>query len=69
LVVFAELDPVPGRMVQAEDRAHRIGQKGMVVVHILVANHSLSARMAKICVKKQAVISKVLDVGGTAPRV
>jgi SWI/SNF-related matrix-associated actin-dependent regulator 1 of chromatin subfamily A len=66
LVVFAELDPVPGRMTQAEDRAHRIGQKEMVVVHVLVANHSLSARMAKIVVKKQAVISRVLDVGACA---
>jgi SNF2 family DNA or RNA helicase len=61
LVVFAELSPVPGHMTQAEDRAHRIGQLFMVLVHILVANRSLCARMAKIVVKKQGVINAALD--------
>ncbi len=60
-VIFCELDPVPGRMSQAEDRAHRIGQKHCVLVQHLVYDKSLCARMAKILVKKQDVINKVLD--------
>ena len=64
LVIFAELDPVPGKMNQAEDRAHRIGQKGMVLVVHLVLNRSLDARIAKILVKKQAILNQALDGAG-----
>lgn len=61
LVVFVELDPVPGRMNQAEDRAHRIGQKNMVLVWHLLSDGSICARIAKILVKKQEVITAALD--------
>ncbi len=61
LVVFVELTPVPGQMTQAEDRAHRIGQKNFLLVKILVKNHSLGARLAKIIVRKQAVLKEGLD--------
>jgi SWI/SNF-related matrix-associated actin-dependent regulator 1 of chromatin subfamily A len=64
LEIFAELDPVPGRMNQTEDRAHRIGQKGSVLIQHLVLDKSLDARIAKILVKKQAVLSQALDGAG-----
>jgi SNF2 family DNA or RNA helicase len=60
-VVFCELDWVPGNMTQAEDRLHRIGQAGSVLVQHLVLDDSLDARMARIIVEKQAVIDAALD--------
>lgn len=66
-VIFAELDWVPGNMTQAEDRAHRIGQKDMVLVQHLVLEGSLDARMAHILVAKQEVIAAALDNEAAGP--
>ncbi len=63
-VIFAELDPVPGKMTQGEDRAHRIGQEECVMVDHLVWDRSLDARICKILVRKQAVLSAALDNPG-----
>lgn len=60
-VVFAELDPVPGKMTQAEDRLHRLGQTESVLVQHLVLNRTLDARLCKLLVRKQAVLSEALD--------
>lgn len=60
-VVFAELDWVPGNVTQAEDRLHRIGQLGSVLVQHLVLEGSLDAKMAKTIIAKQKVIGAALD--------
>ena len=64
-VIFAELDWVPGNITQAEDRAHRIGQTGMVLVQHLVLEGSLDATMARRLVAKQAVLDAALDTPGS----
>ena len=61
LVIFSEIEPVPGIMHQAADRAHRIGQKESVLVQYLVQDGSLDARICKILIKKQNVIDKALN--------
>lgn len=58
---FAELDWVPGNVSQAEDRCHRIGQLGSVLIQHLVADGSIDARMAQTLVDKQDVIDRALD--------
>jgi SWI/SNF-related matrix-associated actin-dependent regulator 1 of chromatin subfamily A len=60
-VVFGELDWVPGTLSQAEDRCHRIGQRNSVFVQHLVFDGSLDAKMAKVVVAKQEVITAALD--------
>jgi len=60
-VIFAELDWVPGNMAQAEDRCHRIGQEDSVLIQHLVLEGSLDAYMAKILIKKQAVLDAALN--------
>ena len=61
-VIFAELDPTPGNMSQAESRPHRIGQKNAVFVEHLVWDGTLDARMCRLLIAKQAVSDKVLDI-------
>lgn len=61
VVVFAELDWTPGVITQAEDRAHRIGQKSSVLVHHLVLDRSLDAIMARVIIRKQAIIEAAVN--------
>lgn len=61
LVVFAELDWVPGNISQAEGRLHRIGQLGSVLVQHLVFDGSVDAVLAQTIISKQEVIEWALD--------
>jgi hypothetical protein len=60
-VVFAELDWVPAKIEQAEDRAWRIGQANAVLVQHLVVDGSIEARMVIALLEKMLVIAQVLD--------
>jgi len=60
--VFGEIDWVPGRIEQAEKRAHRIGQDRKVLVQTLVFESSLDAYMYKSIVEKMEKIDEALDV-------
>lgn len=60
-VIFAELDWVPATLTQAEDRLHRIGQRGSVLVQHLVLDNSLDARLAETIIGKQGVLDAALD--------
>jgi len=61
VVVFVELDWVPGIMSQAEDRLHRISQQETVLVQYIVLDGSLDARLANTLIEKQAVLDRILD--------
>lgn len=63
-VVFGELDWRPGKMLQAEDRAHRIGQHNNVLVQMLVLEGSIDARIAAALVAKMEIIERALDREG-----
>ena len=60
-VVFAELVYVPALVTQAEDRAHRIGQRDSVLVQHLVLDGSLDAKIAATLIAKQDIADKALD--------
>lgn len=40
-IIFAEMNWTPAVMLQAEDRAHRIGQKNSVNCHYLIGENTL----------------------------
>jgi SNF2 family DNA or RNA helicase len=60
-VVFAELYWVPGQMQQAEDRAHRIGQRDCVTVQYLVAKSTLDDIVYRSLEKKCKNTSMILN--------
>ncbi|KXS55149.1 MAG: helicase domain-containing protein [Marinobacter sp. T13-3] len=64
LVIFGELDWVPGIMSQAEDRAHRIGQLDNVLIWHAVVDGSIDARMVRRLIEKQEVLDAALDDEG-----
>lgn len=61
-VIFVEEDWVPGNITQAEDRCHRIGQRDSVLVQHLVLDHSICVKMIKMCLAKQEIANKTLDI-------
>lgn len=60
-VVFAELHWTPGMMVQAEDRAHRIGQKSCVNCHYLIGENTLDDILYRFLEKKINNVSSFVD--------
>jgi SWI/SNF-related matrix-associated actin-dependent regulator 1 of chromatin subfamily A len=60
-VLFAELFYNPGAVMQAEDRAHRIGQKNCVQVHYLVARGTIDDALFKMINRKILVLGEALD--------
>jgi SWI/SNF-related matrix-associated actin-dependent regulator 1 of chromatin subfamily A len=61
LAIFAEEDLVPGNMSQCEDRLHRIGQVGSVLVQHLVFVNSVDSWMANMTIDKQETITTAMD--------
>lgn len=60
-VVFAELHWTPGMMIQAEDRAHRIGQKNSVNCHYLIGQGTLDNLLYNYLLKKINNVSTFVD--------
>lgn len=60
VVIFAELYWNPGSLLQAEDRAHRIGQRDSVLVKYLLAKETLDESMWATIRKKLTVVGQSL---------
>lgn len=60
-VVFAELHWTPAMMLQAEDRAHRIGQKACVNCHYLIGEGTLDNILYNYLLKKITNVSTFVD--------
>lgn len=60
-VAFLEFPWTPVDLIQAEDRAHRIGQRDVVNVHYLVAEGTVDEQLMKLLDAKRAVIERLVD--------
>lgn len=60
-IVFAELYFVPGVLLQAEDRAHRIGLKEPVTITYVLARGSLDEHMFRSATRKLSTLDQCLD--------
>ncbi|VDK46193.1 unnamed protein product [Cylicostephanus goldi] len=59
VVVFAELHWNPGTLLQAEDRAHRVGQKDSVFVQYLIARNTADDIIWPLVQRKLDVLGQV----------
>lgn len=57
--LFAEVDWVPGNLQQAEDRTHRHGQRGNVVIEYLIYEGSIDTVMVGAVAGKREVIDEI----------
>ena len=55
------MDWTPGNMLQAEDRAHRVGQKNNVTVTILVAQDEFDEMLWGMINEKFKTVKSILD--------
>lgn len=60
-VIFVESSWVPGEILQAVDRCHRIGQKNAVQATFLVAQDSIEEYMIHRVVDKMKTINKIVE--------
>ena len=60
-VIFAELHWTPALMIQAEDRAHRVGQKDSVNCHYLIGENTLDELLYRFLEKKVLNVSSFVD--------
>ena len=63
-VAFLEFPWTPGDLMQAEDRAHRIGQTQCVNVWYLVPKNTIAEHMAEILSDKTKTLSAIIDGEG-----
>ncbi|KAL8105582.1 hypothetical protein AgCh_029400 [Apium graveolens] len=60
-VIFAELSWTPGDIIQAEDRAHRIGQLSSVNIYYLLANDTVDDIIWDVLQSKLDNLGQMLD--------
>ena len=61
IILFAEMYWVPGTMLQAEDRIHRIGQKNACDIKYLIAGGTLDSYLFQKLNRKLATVDTILD--------
>jgi hypothetical protein len=64
-VYFAEMFWTPGSIIQAEDRAHRIGQRNTVVVKYFLAENTVDDVLWPLFMNKVKILGEVVEGNGS----
>lgn len=60
-IVFCDFSYSPADMLQAEDRAHRIGQEKTVNIHYLSAEDTIDQKAISLLNKKSKILNGIID--------
>jgi len=60
-VIFTDISWTPAEHLQAEDRAHRIGQKSSVNVYYLITPETIEEDIWKLLQRKEKVVNQILE--------
>ncbi|KAI9270507.1 P-loop containing nucleoside triphosphate hydrolase protein [Phascolomyces articulosus] len=63
IVIFMQLFWTPASIMQAEDRAHRIGRESPVKVLYLLSKHTIDETMFSVIQRKVKIVERILDGG------
>lgn len=61
-LIFVERAWNPGKEQQIEARLHRIGQKGAVTIHILLAKGTIDERMDRLVERKRRILDEAIGL-------
>lgn len=61
IVIFADMDWSPEIHAQAEDRAHRIGQKNMVNIYYYICKDTIEEDIVNLLDEKKKTITQILE--------
>jgi SWI/SNF-related matrix-associated actin-dependent regulator 1 of chromatin subfamily A len=64
-VVFNDMPWTPGSLLQAEDRAHRVGQKDVVNIYRITAAHDFDRSISSLLTSKAEILKAVLEGRGS----
>lgn len=59
--LFVERQWTPGIEEQMEDRLHRIGQTGSVLIHYMLIENSIDEKMDRLVDNKRSILNEVVD--------
>ena len=61
-IAFVELPWTPASLTQAEDRLHRIGQKGVVNIYYLISENTIEEFVYQVIVDKAEIFEKTTNI-------
>lgn len=66
VAIFIDLDYIPGKLLQVEDRQHRQGQRNAVTIYYIAVENTLDERVANLLIEKLTQLESVAGLDSDA---